>query len=119
VVPAPGHIWHFWQGNSYQPLPSSVIEILSNCQARLGLRDVAGPDDRADADYLVHMGADFRDPSDPSCQNDANICPSFGVSRLERVTSAWRNHTFHSLTPVDIDDGVPLPPGALFALPAE
>jgi hypothetical protein len=118
VVPAAGHIWHFWQGNSYRPVQGKVREIITNCQSRLGLRNAGGQDDRAEADYLVHMGADWRDPNDPSCANDDYICPSWGVSRFERVTTAWRNHTFHSVTKADLDAGVPLPPASLFSAPA-
>lgn len=115
VVPAEGHIYHFWQDNGYQPTPQTVREIVVNCQARLAMHDPSAADDRAQADYLVHVGADFRDPTDPSCQNDQNICPSWGVGRLERVTNDWRNHTFHSLTPQDLSSGVPLPRASFFA----
>lgn len=118
VVPAPGYIFHFWQDNGYQPLDGAVQEIVSNCQARSSLRSATASDDRASADYLIHMGADFRNPADPSCQNDQYICPSWGVGRLERVTTAWRNHTFHSLIRADLDAGVPLPPASIFRLPA-
>jgi hypothetical protein len=114
VIPAEGHIYHFWQQNGYQPLPQQVREILTNCQARVAARDAAEPDDSGEADYLIHVGADFRDPTDPSCANDKYICPSWGVSRLERVAIAWRNHTFHSLTQVDLSAGVPLPPVEIF-----
>lgn len=116
VVPAPGYIYHFWQANSYQPIPPEVREILVNCQSRLSLRSATAADDRTQADYLIHVGADFRDPNDPNCANDSYICPSWGVGRFERVTSDWRNHTFHSLTQQDIDAGTPLPPTSLFGL---
>ncbi len=116
VVPAEGHIYHFWQENGYQPLPLGVREIVTNCQASLGLRDDAAGDDRAQADYLVHVGADFRDPKDPSCAADQDICPSWGVSRLERIATTWRNHTFHSLTQQDLSSGLPLPPASIFQL---
>ncbi len=119
VVPAAGHIWHFWQGNGFQPVNRAVREVLTNCQSRLALRSASGADDRAEADYLLHMGADWRDPNDPSCENDNYICPSWGVSRLERVKSTWRNHTFHSMTEADMAEGAPLPPAELFALPLE
>lgn len=114
VVPSEGNIWHFWQANGYQPLPNAVREIIVNCQARLDLREAGGNDDRSEADYLIHVGADFRNPADPSCAQDDFICPSWGVSRLERVTSAWRNHTFHSLSRADLDGVAPLPPRTLF-----
>jgi len=117
VVPAEGHIWHFWQGNGYQPVAGVVREIISNCQSRLALRNAGAEDDRAAADYLVHMGADWRNPSDPECVNDGYICPSWGVSKFERLSVAWRNHTFHSLTRADLSAGAPLPPASLFALP--
>lgn len=118
VVPAIDHIYHFWQANGYQPVPEPIQEIITNCQARLALRRADGADDRSEADYLIHMGADFRDPGDPNCSNDGYICPSFGVSRFERVQIEFRNHTFHSLTEDDIENGTPLPPAELFDLEA-
>lgn len=118
VVPSIDHIYHFWQDNGYQPVPKPIQEIVTNCQSRLALRNADGTDDRSEADYLIHMGADFRDPNDPDCSNDGYICPSFGVSRFERVQNEFRNHTFHSLTEEDLESGTPLPPSELFILPA-
>lgn len=119
VVPAPDHIWHFWPENGYQPIRDrdQIVEVLTNCQTRLALRDSAGPDDRASADYLVHVGADWRDPADPGCANDAYICPSLGVGRFERVRSDWRNTSFHSVSSADLEAGIPLPPASAFGLP--
>lgn len=120
VVPADGYIWHFWPADSYQPVRGEAAkEVLVNCQARFTLADAAQVDDRGSADYLIHVGADWRNPSDPSCANDNFICKSFGVGRLERLGASWRNHTFHSLTAAEIAAGAVLPPEAVFALPAE
>jgi uncharacterized protein YjdB len=115
VVPAPGYIWHFWYGNSYQPINDNIREMLVNAQVRLVLINPGGTDDRAQANYLVHVGADKRNPNDPSCASNSFICPSFGVGKFVRVTNEWKNVTFHSVNSADISGGVPLPPASLFA----
>lgn len=118
VVPAPGYIWHFWYGNSYQPCDNNIREMLVNSQVRLVKKNAGGTDDRAQADYLIHLGADMRNPGDPGCANDGYVCPSFGVGKFFRVTSNWRNVSFHSVTQADINAGVPLPPASIMASPA-
>ncbi|MDX2024076.1 MAG: hypothetical protein SF187_27800 [Deltaproteobacteria bacterium] len=117
VVPAPGYIWHYWPSNSYQAIRSTEVrEVISNCQTRLALRDPKGTDDRDTADYINHVGIDWRDPADPACVNSNRVCPSFGVSMFFKVGKEWRNNTFHSVTKADIDAGVPLPPASMFAV---
>lgn len=117
VVPYPENIWHYWHGDGFQPSPNTLRAVLVNTQTRLVLRDANGPDDRHMAGYLIHVGADKRNPNDPNCALDQYICPSLGVSKMFRIHSDWRNATFHSLTQADLDAGLPLPPAEIFTLP--
>jgi len=117
VVPAPGYIWHFWHGPGYESIQNNIREILVNTQVRLVLKDPYKADDRNQADYLIHMGADKRNPNDPNCKNNNYICPSFGVGKFVQVTNEWKNASWHSITQADIDNNIPLPPAEIFAQP--
>ena len=115
IKPAPGCIWHFWNGGSYRPIRyNNIKEILVNTQVRLVLKDPNGTDDMNQADYLVHLGADWRDPNDPNCAKTNYICTSFGISKFKKISNEWINCTFHSITKKDIDNGIPLPPLGIF-----
>lgn len=117
VVPYTGDIWHFWHGDGYEPSTNNIREMIVNTQARLVLRNANGVDDRSQAGYLIHMGADLRNPNDPGCALDNYICPSFGVGKFFIVTNEWRNMPFHSITQADMDAGMPMPPPGIFVLP--
>jgi len=117
VVPAPGYIWHFWHGPGFEPIQNNIREILVNAQVRLVLKDPNGVDDRSLADYLIHMGADKRNPNDPNCANNNYICPSFGVGKFVQITNEWKNASWHSISQSDIANNIPLPPADIFAQP--
>ncbi len=120
VIPAPGNIWHFWPQSGYTPIRfDHVREALSNCLARLVQKNPQGADDRQAADYLIHMGADWRDPNDPPCANNGYVCMGFGASKMYKITTQWRNCTFHTLTAADLQNNLPLPPGEIFTFPAD
>lgn len=115
VVPAPGYIWHFWNGPGYQPIRyNDIQEVMVNANIRLVLKDSKGVDDRDQADYLIHVGADWRDPKDPNCEKLNFICTPFGISKFVKLTNEWTNCTFHSLSKTDLNGNVPLPPKEAF-----
>lgn len=115
VVPALGYIWHFWHGPGYKPIRyNDIQEVMVNANIRLVLKDIKGIDDRDQADYLIHVGADWRDPKDPNCEKLNFICTSFGLSKFVKITKEWTNCTFHSLSKTDLSSAIPLPPKEAF-----
>jgi len=67
------------------------------------------PDDRAQAKYLVHVGADYYPDATTKLSAFAPVAylPGVGVSRAKLVTSEWRAFNFATL-----DVGVEDPGGA-------
>lgn len=117
VVPHTGDIWHFWAASGQAPIRhNNVKDVIVNCRARLALKNPSGTDDRGSAGYIIHLGADWRNPNDIGCANTNYICPSFGVGKFYTVTNEWRQMAYHTLSAQEINGGATLPPPAVFGL---
>ncbi|HYF57540.1 MAG TPA: hypothetical protein VEA81_01135 [Burkholderiaceae bacterium] len=102
VRPAGGNaVFHGWccgkaaiQGNDVEAVHITV-------QARLVLHDASGPDDRAKAKYLVHVGGDYYPDASVSIEAFAPAVynPGLGTSRAKLVRQDW---TAISFTTIDV-----------------
>ncbi len=112
VRPGDNGIYHFWWDGGFTSIdPSNIKAAMSNCMVRLVLQNPSGPDDRDQAGYIVHMGADWRIAGQ---ENNCNPCPGLGVGKFYKVMKEWRNVTWQTLTAQEINSGTVLPPADAF-----
>jgi hypothetical protein len=103
-------VFHGW-GSDFSDIDGpDVAAIFVTLRARLVRDDPAGGDDRAAAQYLVHVGGDYY-PDRATRVSDlgpAYYFPGIGVSRSKLVTPEWQSFNFAT-----IDVGVQDPGGSL------
>jgi hypothetical protein len=103
-----GYNFHFWSKSGRATIkPSDVAGLFATCQARLILHDPAQPDDRATAQYVLSIGADYWKNlttgwcADWTCNYDA------GIGRFKYVTIEWQAFNMHSLTEATVRNSPP------------
>jgi hypothetical protein len=99
-------VYHGW-GRMADVDGPDVAAIFVTLQARLVTDDPAGPDDRALARYLIHVGGDYY-PDRSTRVSDlgpAYYFPGIGVSRAKLVTSEWQSFNFATVGSAVQDPG--------------
>lgn len=96
-----GYNFHFWhtQDGWNVPNPADYKAIVTAFEARLVLGNAAGPDDRAQAKYLITSAIDTY-----VAQNNHGAdgkLPNLGIGRSKYVTSNWRLYTHNTVSIVD------------------
>lgn len=94
--PIPNLNMHGWWDSRVRIDGHDVAAMIFSLEARLIVDDQNRGDDRGDAKYLVHVGADYY-PSD--APPSGRLTP-VGVSRAKLVTSDWQTFSFTTLTDV-------------------
>jgi hypothetical protein len=94
-----GYNFHFWPSTGRSTISASdIVGVFATCQARLILHDPAQPDDRASAQYILSVGADYWKNlttgwcADWTCNYDA------GIGRFRFVQNDWQAFNMHSLS---------------------
>ncbi len=84
-----GWIYHGWNTNlvtiDYGRNPKAVLTTL---WSRLAVQNTGLPDDRANANYTIHIGSDQKE------LNGATLVGDIGMSKWKRVTSEWQPINF-------------------------
>lgn len=109
LVTNPGRVTTFWNGGPEwrAQVDGSYTEFASMCSVRLQQVDKAQPDDRANAKYLLGMGADWR-KEDGSC--GAEGCKSVGTGKFVKVKNEWQRVMFSTLSSSDLQNKTTLLP---------
>lgn len=122
LVTNPGRLTTFWNGGPEWRVKvgADTTQFISACSARLTLADATQPDDRAQAKYLIGMGADWR-KQDGSCAPEIGetepVCKSMGAGKLVKVNNEWRRVVFSTLSSSDLQDAGMLPPAMALTNP--
>ena len=106
--PGGSMVFHGW--GTKVPIDGPDLRCLFvTVQARLTVDDPKATDDRAQAKYLIHVGADYYPDATTSLSAfaPAYYLPGVGLSRAKLVTNEWRAFNFTT-----IDVGVEDPGGA-------
>ncbi len=69
-----------------------IAAIYTTVQARLVLDNATGPDDRANAVWLLQSGADYYPY--PTADASNTLPPGVGLSRSKKITSEWQAFNF-------------------------
>jgi hypothetical protein len=85
IKPQPGMNVHGWFGGRGAIDGPDVGAVVVTFESRLVLDDPQGPDDRASAKYLFHVGADYY-PGD----TQTVLMPSVAISRSKLISSDWK-----------------------------
>jgi hypothetical protein len=99
LPPGGGMVYHGWS-NGFSTMDGADLGALFiTLQARLVQDDPARGDDRAQSEYLLHVGGDYY-PDTSTRVTDlapAYYFPGIGVSRAKLVTNEWRAFSFATL----------------------
>ncbi len=95
-LPIPGLNMHGWWDSRVRIDSHSIDAMVVSLEARLVVNDENRGDDRGDAKYLVHVGADYY-PSD--APPSGRLIP-VGVSRAKMVTNEWQTFALTTLSDV-------------------
>ena len=99
LPPGGSMVYHGWS-NGFSTMDGADLGALFiTLQARLVQDDPARGDDRAQSEYLLHVGGDYY-PDTSTRVTDlapAYYFPGIGVSRAKLVTSEWRAFSFATL----------------------
>lgn len=106
VTAGGGYNYHFFTKRDTID-PNDIAGVFSTIQARLILNDPNGPDDRAQACYLLSMGADYwRDLTvgwNAQFTNNGDV----GIGRFKFVTQEWQAFNMISLTGEELLENPP------------
>lgn len=82
------YAWHgWWEKGRVSIEPTDIAALFVTLQARLVVDDPKRPDDRANARYLIQVGADYYKDTATTWKF---IVPSAMTARSKRVTSEWQ-----------------------------
>ena len=91
-----GYCYHYWSKERGSIVPVDILGIYTTCEARLIIGDLALPDDRVNARYVLNMGADY-------WQNQyTGDNESIGMGRFKYVKTGWRSFNFTTLAENDL-----------------
>lgn len=86
-----GSCFHYWPRGRAAINPSDIKGIYTSCEARLIVADASLSDDRADARFVLNVGADFWQ------NNESGLNTLVGMGRLKYVCTGWRTFNFSTL----------------------
>ena len=91
--PNSNYTWHGWT-TKYAVDPNDIAAFYITVQARLVVNDTNAPDDRANVQYGLQVGADYY-PDTNSSWNDSSgnnfTVPSVATARTKKITNAWQS----------------------------
>ncbi|RMG76955.1 MAG: hypothetical protein D6711_02750 [Chloroflexi bacterium] len=102
-----GYNFHFWAASGRVAItPDDIAGIFVTVQARLILDDPALPDDRANARYLLSVGADYWLDETVGWQNwETNA--DVAIGRFRYVTPDWQSFNMTTLTATELSANPP------------
>ena len=92
-----GYNFHFAPYQRATITPTDIAAIFTTCQARLVIANPNGPDDRANAKFILNMGGDYWRTLTDSFGDGANN-PGIGQGRFKWVTENWQAFNFCTAT---------------------
>jgi hypothetical protein len=91
VTAGAGYNFHFWPSSGRIPLePQRIGGIFTTVQARLILHDPTQVDDRAQARYLMSVGADYWRALDAEWRADWSANGDVAIGRFRYITNEWQ-----------------------------
>ena len=107
VTAGDGHNYHFWPAAGRVTItPDDIAGVLVVAQARLIVDDPNQPDDRAQARYVLSIGADYWQ-SLTAAWDSWKTNGDVGIGRFRYVTSEWQAFTMSSLSEDDLRQNPP------------
>jgi len=98
-----GYFWHgWWAAGRLSVNPSDIAAMYVTVQARLVVADPARPDDRAQAQVGLQVGADYY-LTTTSIYPEA-YAPAVGINRTKTVTNDWKAFNFTTISDVGVQD---------------
>ena len=108
VTAGGGYNFHFWCSCGRSTIdPQDIAGVFTTVQARLLLDDAQKPDDRAVAQYLLGMGADYWLDQTVQWKSDWSANGDVGIGRMKFVTTDWQAF---NMTTVSLSDLTANPP---------
>jgi hypothetical protein len=94
-----GYIWHGWWGTGRLTLnPYDIDALFVTVQARMVVADTSYPDDRAQAQVGLQVGADYY--LDQYTVYAESYAPAVGIARTKNITNDWQAFSFVTLSDV-------------------
>ena len=108
VTAGGGYNFHFWCSCGRTVIdPRDVAGVFTTAQARLILGDATKPDDRATAQYLLGMGADYWLDQSGEWKADWSANGDVGIGRMKFVTNDWQAFNMTTLSLNDLEKNPP------------
>ena len=99
-LPLPNLNLHGWWGARARIDHGDIAAIVVTLEARLIADQESGVDDRSEAKYLLHVGADYYPEDAPYGES----LPPVGISRAKLVTNEWQSFTMSTLNDVGLQE---------------
>lgn len=108
VTVGDGYNFHFWPPDGRVLLdPERIGGIFTTAQARLVVDNPDLPDDRAQARYLMNMGADYWLDLAVQWRADWTANGDVAIGRFRYITSDWQAFNMTTLTPYELCQNPP------------
>jgi len=108
VLVGDGYNFHFWSPDGRITLdPERVGGIFTTVQARLIIDNPYLPDDRAQARYLMSMGADYWLDENIQWRADWSTNGDVAIGRFRYITNEWQAFNMTTLTPLELCQNPP------------
>jgi hypothetical protein len=102
-----GYNFHFWCTTGRVEInPYDVAGMFTTVQARLGLDNTGGQDDRSQARYLLSMGGDYW-PDLNSEWSERDTIGDIAIGKFKYVTQDWKAFNMSTLSPEQIRQNPP------------
>ena len=108
VTAGGGYNFHFWCSCGRSTIdPLDIAGVFTTVQARLILNDAKIADDRATAQYLLGMGADYWLDQSAQWKADWSANGDVGIGRMKFVTNDWQAFNMTTVTLSDLEKNPP------------
>ncbi|MCU0497750.1 MAG: hypothetical protein MUF87_10395 [Anaerolineae bacterium] len=98
-----GYNFHFWPESTRTTIdPQTIGGIFTTVQARLILEDLALPDDRSQARYLMSMGGDYWLDLAAEWQSDWSTVGDVAIGRFRYITPEWQAFNMTTVPPAQL-----------------
>ncbi|MBW4653539.1 MAG: hypothetical protein KME20_10975 [Kaiparowitsia implicata GSE-PSE-MK54-09C] len=107
VIADNGYNFHFWPKAARATIdPNDIAGVYTTVQGRLVVDDSAKPDDRASAQYVLGMGADYWLSPEAGWDN-FNTNVDVAIGRFKLVTPKWQSFNMTTLSAEQLLDNPP------------